>query len=121
MIVNRLRSNLYRDTRNTQTNLYPDGKKCAPAFALLLRGRLPLLFRPIDANYQRTKIGGSAGITSGNTTSPYCRAVSLNLELFAHNQLPWLSANNETLVAPGQISYINNLENQTICNNFVIT
>jgi hypothetical protein len=41
--------------------------------------RHTLLFQPIDANYQRTKIGGSAGIASGNTTSPYCRAVSTNI------------------------------------------
>ncbi len=62
----RLRSNLYRDTRNVQQNLYHDGKKCA----------IPSLHRN---NFPTKEPGYCPDATSGNTTSPYRRAVMVNL------------------------------------------
>jgi len=50
-IGTRFRSSMYRDTRNALKNLYHDGKKCT----------IPLFWEK-----------------SGNTTSPYCRAVRLS-------------------------------------------
>jgi len=62
-INSRLRSNLHRDTRNAQPNLCHDGKKCA----------IPSLHRDSIL----AKVPGLCPVpASGNTTSPYCRAVS---------------------------------------------
>jgi len=55
-------SKLYRDTRNAQSNLYLDGKKCV----------IPSLHRD---NFLAKVPGPCPGLSSGNTTSLYCRAV----------------------------------------------
>jgi len=57
---------LYRDTRNAQLNLYHDGKKCA----------IPSLHRD---HFAAKETGPCPVLASGNTTSPYCRAVSVHL------------------------------------------
>jgi hypothetical protein len=54
---------LYRDTRNTQPTLYPDGKNHA----------IPSLHLDSFVAYRDSFVAVPA---SGNTTSPYCRAVS---------------------------------------------
>jgi len=56
---------LYRDTRKGHKTLYPDGKKCA----------IPSLHRD---SFSAKVPGFNPDAVSGNTTSPYCRAVMGN-------------------------------------------
>jgi hypothetical protein len=66
-----------RDTRNAHKNLYPDGKKCA--IPSLPAGRQGLHRDPSLRSGLLAKVTGPCpDAASGNTTSPYCRAVSKN-------------------------------------------
>ena len=62
---------LYRDRSCIQLNLYHDGKKCA----------IPSLHRD---NFLAKEPGLCPVLASGNTTSPYCRAVSFYLSRTLH-------------------------------------
>jgi hypothetical protein len=81
VIVSRLRSNLYRDTRNAYKNLYLDTKNRAK----------PSLHRDIFL----AKVTGSwSDASSGNVYYHNRRAVSLNSWLCAQISIPWLPAHN---------------------------